>query len=220
MDIDWLLNRFFEYSLYLGVPPLLIGLWHWKLLTWALRFFWFAVFSSLIISLIIAWLVDHHINNEFMSPIGTVLDTILMTFFFLSLNRFQPIRRAVLGLCGLILLLIAVSVWGWESTFQTSRFLSSIQSALIVMACLWLLYGLFKQDESQSLRREPLTWIGMGILISNALTVVLNIFGTILYTYSDPLFRQFWMVLVPLCLLIYYGFACIGFWVAQTHSLR
>ena len=220
MNIDLLLDRFFTYSLYLGVPPLLIGLWYWKRLSRSLRIFWLALLAYFIITLISEWLVDQRINNEFMAPIGTAIDGLLMALFFGILPSFRAIRSFVWLACGGLLLFIGFSVWYWGITFQTSRLLSTVESVPVVAACLWVLRSQFQQSIHRSLRREPLVWIVMGVLAANAVTVVLNSFGTILYTYSGPLFSRFWDVLVPLCLLIYYGFACVGFWHTRSQLIR
>jgi hypothetical protein len=212
MTLDETLDLFYTYALFLGIPPVLIGLLCWNRMNRALRYFWFAVLTTFVFMVTAEWLRLKHINNEFLSPIGTALDTIWMTLFFRELNRKGLIYRLAPWACALVLSLIVGLIWFNGISFEGSRTVSTVQSLLIELAALITLQRQFRQSVQVSLRHDPAVWILVGLAIMNALTVIINIFGTFLYNHSGPLFNRFWDVAAPVALLIYYGFTCVGFW--------
>jgi hypothetical protein len=216
MDVGLLLEQFYGYSLYLALIPLAIGLLRWLRLSQPLRAFWFVILGGFCVSLVSEWFIANHINNHFLMYANTLVDAVLMCVFFSGLPPFvDKSRYWLIGVCGLFLLFMGFSIWYWGHSFHTTQLLSCTESLIILLAVLMLLRWQFRQSIHQSLRQTPIVWILTGVLLTNAITVILSIFGSILYSYSGPFFNLFWDTLAPISLLIYYGFTCIGFWQNQ-----
>lgn len=213
MDVGLLLEQFYGISVYLALVPLGIGLLRWHRLTKSLRAFWFVILGAFCVSLASEWFIAHHINNHLLLYANTAVDAVLMTLFFCTLPLLTGKDSYwAWGICIFFMAFMGFSVWYWGHSFQTTQLLSCTECVMVVVVILVVLRWQFTQSINRSLRRQPIVWILTGVLITNAITIVLSIFGSILYNYSGPFFNLFWDTLAPISLLIYYGFTCIGFW--------
>ena len=219
MDIELFLEKMFQVVLYMSIVPIGVGIYCWAYLNWPLRIFWLSLVVGLLISLIGDYLMAKHINNHVMFYVNTATDAVLMTAFFSAFMPSPFLQKLYQWLCVGLLFFMGWGIWTWGSSLNTALRLSSIESCVVISMALLVLTNQLRQSTAVSLRRQPVVYIVVGVLVLNLFTLLLNLFGSQLYTYSARLFNLFYDTLAPLSNLLSYIFTCIGFWQSRSRAL-
>ncbi len=215
----FLLNWLAQIVFYLVAIPILVGLLCWPSLTRPLRVVWFSQVVGLLITLANDFVFTHKADNYSIYYASTALDAMLMTLFFMSYlpNRLGQVTWA---LCGGLLLYMAWGITQQGQSVSSVYFYSSLESCFVVLMALVVGYRILEQSVAVSLRREPMAWVVVGLLLMNLITLTMNLFSSQMVNYSAELFNLIVNTFSPLSNLGIYVFISIGFWLTRSQSIR
>lgn len=220
MDIAWLLKEVTILSQYMAIIPVGVGLYCWPYFNRPLRIFWLNVLFMLLISIVNEYLISERIANTPMVYVNTAIDSVLMTTFFITYMSNLRVRQFFIGLCVALLVFMGWAIWIFGNSITTALRLSSIESCLVVVMATVVIRKILRHTRVGSLRRQPVIYLAIGVLLASFLTLILTLFGTLLYTYSVPVFNLFWDTISPLLNILFYILTCIGFWQSRFRDVQ
>ncbi|RAJ29247.1 hypothetical protein [Pedobacter cryoconitis] len=128
-----------------------------------LEIIWYYLLLDGVVNLLAVLLADHEINNLPVLHVFTILEFLLLSYFYLSVLREKAAGRIIKYLLVIFPVFCIVNFLFFQSIYQFNTYARPVE-ALIIMGCS-LAYFAQTNDADTRWSFNPLNWINTGILL-------------------------------------------------------
>lgn len=129
----------------------------------ALKIIWYYLLLDCVVNLLAVVLANHKINNLPVLHVFTILEFVLMSYFYLSVLKDKTAGRMIRSLLVLFPVFCIINFLFFQSIYQFNTYARPVE-ALLIMGCS-LAYFAQTNDAETSWSLNPLNWINTGILL-------------------------------------------------------
>ena len=210
MDI----NNFYDYLDYINtffsVPSLIAGLLCMKAVKGYLVPLFVYVSVSFVTEMINFVLSQSGINNMFVFRFYTIIEFILISFFYHLFYK-QYLKSSYLLLLIPVFLVVSFIDYKINGLNAMDNFSSSVSAILLSLYALVSFLFIMRKLIFENIMSEPFFWINSGVLFYFSGSLLVFAFFNYVYTYQQSYQDALWII--PQFLNIFYNiFICIGFW--------
>lgn len=207
-------NTFYDYLGYIttffSLPPLIIGLICIRTVKGYLIPMFIYVSISFFTEMINFVLTESGINNMFIFRFYTIIEFILISFFYSMFFR-KYLRPRYLLLAIPLFLVVAFIDYKINGLNTMDNLASSVASISLSLYALVSFLFIMRKLLFENILSEPFFWINCGVLFYFSGNLFVFAFSNYVYTYQQSYSSALWAI--PQLLNIFFNiFICIGFW--------
>lgn len=128
-----------------------------------LEIIWYYLLLDCIVNVLAVVLANHKINNLPVLHVFTILEFVLMSYFYLSILKEEAAGRIIKYLLILFPVFCIVNFLFFQSIYQFNTYARPVE-ALIIMGCS-LAYFAQSNDAETRWSLNPINWINTGVLL-------------------------------------------------------
>ncbi|MES2285302.1 MAG: hypothetical protein V4547_06395 [Bacteroidota bacterium] len=211
-------NTYYDYLGYIttffSLPTLIIGLLCFKTVKGYLIPLFVYVSVSFITEMINFVLSESGINNMFIFRFYTIIEFILLSFFYSMFFR-KYLRSSYLLFLIPVFSIVAFIDYKINGLKAIDNFSSSVSALLLSLYALISFLFVMRKLIFENILSEPFFWINSGVLFYFSGNLLVFAFSNYVKTYQESYYDALWTI--PQFLNIFYNILiCIGFWKARA----
>lgn len=202
-----------KYAWIVGALPLLIGLFKFKYLNYALKIIILHLFLGSLVEVASRIMMELEGNNLPLMHLYTVEEFLLIGLFYrYNLKGFVPTK----WMNWIIIIFISYSVVNSlfiRSIYEYNNLARGVESLVIIIFSVLYFMKVFNNLDISNLRREPMIWLNTALLFYFSSSLFLFIFSNITLKVSNELSMSVWTFHAVFTWLMYILIAR-GLWLA------
>lgn len=128
-----------------------------------LKIIWYYLLLDCLINVLAVVLANRKINNLPVLHVFTIIEFVLMSFFYLSILKHETVGTIIKYLLVIFPIFCVLNFLFFQSIYQFNTYARPVE-ALIIMGCS-LAYFAQSNDAETSWSLNPVNWINIGILL-------------------------------------------------------
>lgn len=184
------------------LAPIILLIVRYKILSGEGKALLFYLVTDALVSIISSVLAFKHITNLPLYHVATIIETLMLLYFFYIILSTTPIAKYLKLLIFIFPLLGLLNMLYLQHIYEFNSYMLSLQAIIIVVLCLlfWLSHG---TDVNTRWASVPENWIVAGFLLYFASSFVLLTFSNIIISSSRHLSIVIWNIHATLNILMY-----------------
>jgi hypothetical protein len=185
------------------ILPIITAFFKYPILTKDAKILLIYLLIDAVVSIISSTLAFYHLPNTPLYHIATVVETIIVLYFFSLIFSKKQFTSYIRWLMILFPVLGIINVLCFQHIFEFNSYTLSLQSIIIITLC--FLYWWFKDDDtSVQWSALPLNWVISGLLLYFSSAFILFTFSNAAIAYlSVKNFILVWNIHATLTILMY-----------------